>query len=178
MVNTSFDKEVTLRSASQLAPTRVHEEDTKSVLNKTFGASGTPLVDGYILEEYNPKLAGAQGLRTYDKMRKSDAQVFATLLAMELPIRATKWDVMPATDENGETGDFEHEVADRVRANLFEEMDGTFDDFIREALTMLPFGFSLFEKVWTSDGEFVRLKKLASRKQISIQKWQTDTGAA
>lgn len=124
MVKTDFDTEVALRAPSQIAPTRIHEDDMKSsILNKTFGASGTPLVEGYILEEYNPKLAGAAGLRTYDKMRKSDAQVFATLLAMELPIRATKWDIAPATNADGETGDFEHEVADRVRANLFEEME-------------------------------------------------------
>lgn len=84
-------------------------------------------------------------------MRKSDAQVFATLLAMELPIRATKWSVQAADNEDGETGDFEHEVADFVQKALFEKMDITFDDFIREALTMLPFGFSVFEKIWTSD---------------------------
>lgn len=84
-------------------------------------------------------------------MRKSDAQVFATLLAMELPIRATKWSVKPAANEDGETGDFEWEVADFVQKALFDKMESTFDDFLREALTMLPFGFSIFEKVWTSD---------------------------
>ena len=109
-------------------------------------------------------------------MRKSDAQVFATLLAMELPIRATKWSVQPAQTAEGETGDFEHEVADFVEKALFEKMEGTFDDFLREALTMLPFGFSIFEKVWTADQNNVWLKKLATRKQSSIYKWQQADG--
>lgn len=111
-------------------------------------------------------------------MRKSDAQVFATLLAMELPIRATKWSVQPAVNDEGETGDQEHEIADFVQKALFEKMELAFDDFLREALTMLPFGFSIFEKVWTSDGQNVWLKKLATRKQTSIYRWQQDDGTA
>jgi len=158
---------------SQISETKTkkHSSDKKDLLN-TFGASGTSLVEGYILEEYNPKLAWSAGLLVYEKMRKSDAQVFATLLAMELPIRSTKWDIMPASDENGETGDREHEIADFVRKALFEKMETPFDDLLREVLTMLPFGFSLFEKVWTADSKYIWLKKLASRKQNSIHKWQ------
>lgn len=164
---------VAAETPTQISPTRVKKTGTdKGEMLNTYGASWTPLVEWYIGEEYNPKLEGHAGLVMYDKMRKSDAQVFATLLAMELPIRATKWSIAPATNEEGETGDFEHEVADFVTKALFEKMETCFDDVLREILTMLPFGFSVFEKVWTSDGEKIWLKKLWSRKQTSIHKWQ------
>ena len=35
-------------------------------------------------------------MEIYDKMRRSDAQVSAVLLAMELPIRNAYWDIEPA----------------------------------------------------------------------------------
>jgi len=76
----------------------VDKDPTKNILNtigQEFGASGTKIFGGQIYEEYNPKLAGSKGLQVFDEMRKSDAQVQATLLAMELPIRSTKWAVMP-----------------------------------------------------------------------------------
>lgn len=171
---------VVKKKPSQISETKTkkHSSDNKEILNAPYGASGTSLVEWFILEEYNPKLAWSAGLLVYEKMRKSDAQVFATLLAMELPIRSTKWDIMPASDEEGETGDFEHEVADFVRKALFEKMETPFDDFLREVLTMLPFWFAPFEKVWTADSEFVWLKKLSFRKQNSIHKWQQEDWTA
>ena len=38
------------------------------------------------------------------------------------------------------------EIADFVDWNLFENMTMTWDDFLRHALLMLPFGFMVFEK--------------------------------
>lgn len=171
---------VVKKELSQISETKTkkHSSDEKDILNAPYGASGTSLVEWFIQEEYNPKLAWQAGLLVYEKMRKSDAQVFATLLAMELPIRSTKWDIMPASDENGETGDREHEIADFVRKAIFEKMETPFDDFIREVLTMLAFWFAPFEKVWTADSEFVWLKKLAFRKQNSIHKWQQEDWTA
>lgn len=55
------------------------------------GSSGTKLFGGHIYEEYNQRLAGLRAYEIYDEMRKSDAQINATLSAMELPIRATMW---------------------------------------------------------------------------------------
>lgn len=163
---------------SQISPTltKPKKNKDKGEMLNIYGATGTSLVEGFLEEEYNSKLAGQEGIKTFDRMRKSDAQVFATLLAMELPIRSTKWSVQPAVNEDGETGDKEHEVADFVQKAIFDKMEVAFDDFLREALTMLPFGFSIFEKVWTSDGNNVWLKKLATRKQTSLYRWQQEDG--
>lgn len=67
---------------------------SKAIMNELGierGSSGTKLFGGMIYEEYNSKLMGQRGLQIYEEMRRSDAQVQATLLAMELPIRSTLW---------------------------------------------------------------------------------------
>lgn len=84
-------------------------------------------------------MAGQEGAMIYDEMRRTDAQVNAVLLAMELPIRSTRWFVKPAEDADGEVDDLAWEVADFVEKNLFEQLSVTFDDLLREILTMLPF---------------------------------------
>ena len=159
----------------------VPEDTTKTLLNslgQEFGASGTKLFGGQIYEEYNPKLAGQAGLQVFEEMRRSDAQVQATLLAMELPIRSTKWYVQPGETKTGEgeteVTDQDKEIAAFVEDALFKRMDITFDDFLRQALTMLPFGFSLFEKVYKEEGGKIYLKKLAQRLARSVWKWNRE----
>lgn len=76
-------------------------------------------------------------------MRKSDAQIFATLLAMELPIRSTLWYIEPGETEDGTgeqiTTDQDYIIANFVEKALFEKMEITWDDFLRQALTMTTF---------------------------------------
>lgn len=112
----------------------------------------------------------------YDQMRKSDAQVFATILACELPIRSTKWFVDAARDENDEVSDEAKEIAKFVENALFSEMSITRDALLSEILTMLPFGFSLFEKVYKVENDKIVLEKLASRKQTTIKRRTTSDG--
>ena len=66
------------------------------------GVPGTPIVGGFLLDlgEYNAELMGRNALPTYEKMRRGDAQVAATLAACKLPVLSAKWEVVPA--QNGE----------------------------------------------------------------------------
>ena len=84
-------------------------------------------------------------------MRRTDAQASAMLLAIELPIRATRWSVKPAEDEEGEIDEQDWKVADFVEDNLFNKLSKTWDETLKEVCTMFPFGFSLFEKVYGAD---------------------------
>jgi hypothetical protein len=63
----------------------------------TVGVPGTPVVGGFLLDlgEYNPELMGRNALPTYEKMRRGDAQVRATLAACKLPVQSAKWEVVP-----------------------------------------------------------------------------------
>jgi len=146
-----------------------------------LGLPGTPIFHGFMRDfgEYNPQLEGLTAVRTYEKMRRSDAQVAATLLACELPIRAANWDVMPASNAPAD-----REIAGFVRENLFGGLEYVspsglkvsqyWDDVLRNALLMLAFGAAAHEEVFAVDGARVRLARLAPRLPITFYRWLTD----
>jgi hypothetical protein len=146
------------------------------------GLTGTPFFQGFLRDfgEYNPQLEGLAAIRTYEKMRRSDAQVAATLLACELPIRAAHWDVLAASD-----APFDREVASFVRDNLFGGLEYVspsgmkvsqcWDEVLRNALLMLAFGAAVHEEIYAVDGERVRLARLAPRLPVTFYRWITDT---
>lgn len=141
-----------------------------------YGASGTELYHGILNEDYNSALQGFSGYRKYDQMRRSDTQVRATLLAMELPIRTTRWFVKPSENEDGEFAPADQEIADFIENNLFEQLEQTWDDTVRMILTMLPFGVAAFEKVYKYyDGKMI-LAKLGWRKPTTIFRWEMSNG--
>lgn len=152
---------------------------TKKHLQGERGQSGTLIFKGIITgEEYNANLTGSRGYEIYDIMRRSDATVRAALQVCKLPILAAPWTINPASDDKQDIL-----MADFVRNQLFGQ-DGTneisFIDFLREAMSMLDFGHSVFEKVYMPtkfEGRtFIGLHKLGSRKQTSILKWEMSNG--
>ena len=145
------------------------------------GLSGTPIFGGFLRDfgEYNSQLEGLTAIRTYEKMRRSDAQVAATLLACELPVRAASWDVLPASDDPEDRA-----IAGFVRENLFGGLEYVspsgikttqcWDDVLRNALLMLAFGAAAHEEIYAIDGAMVRLARLAPRLPITFYRWITD----
>jgi hypothetical protein len=146
------------------------------------GLPGTPIFHGFIADigEYNAQMEGLAAVRTYEKMRRSDAQVAATLLACELPIRAASWDVRPASD-----APLDREIAAFVRDNLFGGLEYVspsgvkvsqcWDDVLRNALLSLAFGASAHEEIYAVDGSRVRLARLAPRLPVTFYRWITDS---
>ncbi|MDR6305890.1 hypothetical protein GGQ85_003616 [Nitrobacter vulgaris] len=141
-----------------------------------LGDSGTRILDGVVSEEYNAKLQDVRGIAVYDEMRKSDGTVRSLVLAVTLPVRAANWFIKPASEEAQD-----QEIAEFVKAALFDAPKFTFDDFLRHALLSLPLGVMPFEKVFEVrpvDGkERIAWSKLAPRMPRSIQKWAIAGGA-
>lgn len=141
-----------------------------------LGDSGTRMLHGIITEEYLPNLQGLQGIKVYDEMRKSDGTVRAAMLVTSLPIRRAQWFVNPAIEKDQEAED----IASFVEHALFDWLDISWEDFVRQALLMLPFGVMPFEKVYTTkdhEGKtYVTLEKLAPRLPKSIYKWELTDG--
>jgi phage gp29-like protein len=137
-----------------------------------YGATGTPIFGGFLRDagEYNPALEGLAAFSTYEKMRRSDAQVAATLAGMKLPIRSAEWTVVEPDDATP----IEKEAADLVRECLLEEIE--LDAVIENALLMLDFGCAAHEDVYYIDGNRVRLKKLAPRLPLTFYRWITGEG--
>jgi len=135
-----------------------------------LGATGSTIFANVLTpSEYNSELQWPKSLAVFDRMRRSDGQVKAALLACELPVRAARWDVSPASDSS-----LDQEIAEFIRTNLFESMSITWDDFLHHVLMMLPFGHSVFEKVFELDGDQYRWRKMAPRLQTSIIQWNVD----
>lgn len=157
------DSEVILYEASG-KPFRTSRPKTGEL-----GATGTQFFAGFISgEEYNQKLQGQAGLKIYDEMRRSDAMVKATLLAIGLPIRQAVWRIEAASEDNKD-----QEIAELVQNNFFGGMSITWDDFLRQALLHLPFGYMMFEKVYKLENNKILLKKLAPRLPKTLYKWMT-----
>jgi phage gp29-like protein len=135
-----------------------------------FGGSGV----GYLLtnlgaDEYLPELSFPRSIAVYTRMRRSDATVQALELAITLPIRATDWDVQPASDDPTAK-----EAADLVYDNLFGGMTHTFDDFLRDALLALFYGFTVFEKVFEERDDYIVWRKFAPRHPQTIERFLFD----
>lgn len=146
---------------------------------EAIGKSGTEIYAGYFSEEYLDALKGGPDTaKVYDRMRRSEAQIAMLINAITNPIKSACWEIEAHESE----GDFE-DHADFIKSQLFDAID--FENFKHEALTFIPFGFSVFEFVHNvvfnhpKFGTFNGLKAIAFRSQKTIQSWKLEpkTGA-
>lgn len=138
------------------------------------GNSGTQIFGGYFSEEYLARLRGRVGAKQWDEMRRSEAQVSLLMNAIKNPIKAANWDFEPYDSSDPESV----KQCEFVKFNILERID--FNTFKGEALTVLDFGFSLFEMVHDvvfnhpKFGTFNGLKCLGFRSQKTIENWQLE----
>lgn len=112
---------------------------------KQLGASGTVNFQGFLQpEEYLPELSGEAGRREFERMRRSDPDVREALWHIYAPILNATWDVEAAGDDPKDL-----EAAALVRAAYFDWLapDQPFVQHVRQALSHLALGFSIFELV-------------------------------
>lgn len=138
------------------------------------GNSGTQIFGGYFSEEYLSNLRGRRAAQQWDEMRRSESQISMLMNAIINPIKAANWDFEPYDANDPEC--VKH--CELVKHCMLDMID--FDTFKGEALTMIPFGFSLMEVVHsvTFDdekfGTFNGLKALSFRAQKTIENWQLE----
>lgn len=148
-------------------------------LNLHIGATGTRFFKGfYNIKnpfEYVSNLEGSKALDTYNRMRKSDSQVKMALLALVNPIVNARWSIQPPGDP--EKGDpptaKELEATKYINSWWFDESFG-WELTLRQILSLFWAGFSVFEKVYTYDGKYYRLKTLGQRLQNTIVEWEVE----
>ncbi len=146
------------------------------------GTTGLKRYGGIVCEEFLRDLEGSKGVKVYKEMSENDAVVGAILFAIEMLTRQVTWSVEPATQD----------AEGRADAAFLEEcmtdMSHTWEDFIAEVLTMLTYGWSLFEIVYKlrrgdsrdprhksqfDDGK-VGWRKFSIRAQDTLLEWQFD----
>lgn len=137
-----------------------------ATLRKEIGSSGRShsALFQYSLatDEYLSTLTWPNDIKIYDKMERSDSQVKATLLLLELPLRSTNWFIQPK-DKSRKA----KKIADFVEGTLFSNMF-SFDELLKNICTMFTFGHSAFEKVFEVKKGFLQWKKFAIRPQSTL----------
>jgi len=136
---------------------------------RELGTTGTSYYYNYLREEYNPLLRGTSGLRKYDEMRRSDAQVRATLRLVKTPVLSARWFIEPF-----DTSRKHRKIADFVWDNLTKWMTVSWPQLLSEILLHLDFGYYTFEKVFTMRDGKVIWQKLAPRHPLDVRTWEFD----
>ena len=152
------------------------KEDVATLKGPEIGSAGArwrrDILGG---EEYNKVVAGRAGLKVFDKMRRQDATVKRSLKVAKTPIVSGRWFVASADPSNEK----DNEVRDFIKWTLFNGMEASWTQFLTEALTMLEFGYSFFEKIYANQmtpfGTRTVLKEFAPRAQIDVIEWKYDS---
>lgn len=138
------------------------------------GQSGLRHWAGYISEEFLPELRGVRGYKLYDEMRRNEPVIVGLLTAMEVIAGRLDWHAKPDDDTDGA----DLAAAQHINRNL-KRMRRSWSGYITDIMTMLPFGWSLFDqrfafaegKVWWYDFVFMG--------QDTLYRWEFDDfGAA
>lgn len=138
-----------------------------------IGVAGLKHFSGFVFEEFNANLRGAQGRRVFQEMAENDDVVGAFLYAIDTVLRGVEWSF--ETEERSAAHDEAVEWAHDV---VIDGLGQSFEDFVSEVLTMLVYGWSLFEVVYgkREDGTIGLDPKggLEPRAQDSLVKWEFD----
>jgi hypothetical protein len=137
-----------------------------------LGVTGLEQYGGMVQDDFLPELTGTQRYRTYREMSSNDPVVGAVLFCIDMLIRQVQWTVKP-----GGEGPAAQAAAELVEAGMAELAD-PWCEFVSEIMTMLPFGFALFEQVFQvrPDGR-IGWKRFGFRAQDTIWKWEfTEAG--
>lgn len=146
------------------------------------GSAGLRVYGGYVRDEFQPQLYGRNAIRIYREMADNNATVGALLYAIKQIIRALGVRVEPA---EGATG---AEDMAEFAESLMDDMIGSWDGFLTDALTFLEYGFAPVEVVYKrrlgkkddpiktsrSDDGYVGIAKLGLRAQETLVKWLMD----
>ena len=115
-------------------------------------------------DEFVVQLRGRQGIKKYREMAENDPIIGAILQSMTMMLRSIEWRAEGGSEQANEL----------VRSVMHGMDDKSWEEFIADVLTMLPYGFSLFEMVPRRDSDgLIRMKKLAGRAQYTIDRFET-----
>jgi hypothetical protein len=145
---------------------------------KRRGESGRVSMGGFISwDETNPLLTGLQGLKVFDEMWRTDADVKRNMLAAWSPIQTASWGIQPWGGDQATTKD--KEAADLCKWALWNFMKPNFLGHLEEVGPLLMrSGYIDFEEIWTSakfkGKEVVVPRKLDLRLPKTIWKFFED----
>jgi len=139
-----------------------------------IGVVGLKHINGRILEESRKELRFPQSMKTF-KLMANDATISSAISLFEMMVERVKWDVDAGVNPTPEM-----EEKAKFLKQVMNDMDHSWNDFIREVTSIFTYGFSVHEKVFRrrlrsagskyNDGK-IGLKKLPVRAQDTLSKW-------
>lgn len=159
---------------------RFRREPTNKTISKPRGESGRGHTKGYLnYEELNSDLVGTTGLRVYDKMWRTDADVRKALQMLINPIIAATWTVEPYGGKEAEDND--REIANFVQWALIGRNKPTWGEHLFTALRVAARnGFAPFEVTWERDTwenkPCLTISDLQLRLPRTITQWEQKDG--
>lgn len=140
-------------------------ENQKLAPNLEVGTTGLAQFTGLIMQEPLVELRGREAYKRYNEMRLNSPIIGALLLSIENPLRTTSW-----TFASNVPNDPRLDLLRRARENMAH----SWNDHISEALTMMPFGFSIFEMVFEMVSGEMLWSRFAPRGQDTVYRWLYD----
>lgn len=123
------------------------EQEFHANIEKEFSVMGISVTGGIPSnDDCDPALQGDKARRVYKEMGENDSTVAALLITIEMLFRRIRWIIDLPEDARG----IEEAEAQRdfIHSCLFEDMDSSFDDVVSNIMTMLQYGYSIFEVVY------------------------------
>lgn len=146
-----------------------------------LGVSGLKRSSGFVQEEFLTDLRGQRGMRVYREIRDNSAKVGAALGAAEMTALNVTWWIEQGDEPNAK------ERADFVES-CRHDMVFSWRDMLREAFSMLTYGFAPLEIVYKRrlgnttdprgrsrfDDGLIGWRKLPLRAQETVFQWEFD----
>ena len=99
---------------------------------------------GWVLQDPLIELQAERGIRQFMEMSLNDATVRGVLFAIEQVVRQVSWDAQGV----GESDPKDREAKDFLRSSMNDMDSLSWDGFVTDILTFLPYGWSIFEEVY------------------------------
>lgn len=152
------------------------ERSTDVDVARTYGRLGLRSANGWLYEEYDPRLRGANGRRVYRDMLDNSPVVAAARLAIDNTIVGCEWRVQPAGAAEGhEAPPGAEEAAAFVTEVVLKNMQTPWPDVLREMMTAAWYGWSWHEIIYAPrDDGLIGIQDIAIRAQTSLLRWILD----
>jgi hypothetical protein len=134
---------------------------------KPVGKTGLEHWGGYIREDFLREMRYPQAYKRFDEMRKNSPVIGGMLTAIDQTLRSIKWQFASDSGDEDPRLEFLNEARDG--------MSQSWNDFISEALTMLPFGFAA-HAIWYKRDKRGRMvwRRFPMLAQNTIERWDID----
>lgn len=129
-----------------------------------LGGTGLNQYSGIIQDDFLREWRGIEAYKRANEMRLNSPVIGALLLAIEMGVVGVDWTLSSDQGKDDERL--------MIWQAFVENVEHGFAAHVREALTFLPFGFSLFEVVWDRRDGYILPVKLAPRGQDTVSSWK------